>query len=85
MQLPTIATILLLGTFGALAAPSSGNKACHPRCAEGEVCVAGTCVKPTFCGGFAGIQCEDGKKCVDDPRDGCDPLHGGADCGGICV
>jgi hypothetical protein len=23
-------------------------------------------------------------ECHDDPRDDCDPMHGGADCGGIC-
>ncbi|GAB1313754.1 hypothetical protein MFIFM68171_03964 [Madurella fahalii] len=45
----------------------------------------GICVTPVFCGGFAGIQCEDGKMCIDDPRDDCDPMNGGADCGGICV
>lgn len=38
-----------------------------------------------FCGGIAGIPCPSGYVCVDNPRDGCDPAHGGADCGGICV
>ncbi|KAM7189239.1 hypothetical protein V8F20_010243 [Naviculisporaceae sp. PSN 640] len=44
------------------------------------------CLIPTFCGGIAGFSCE-GKDeiCVDDPRDDCDPKHGGADCGGLCV
>ncbi|KAK3325033.1 hypothetical protein B0H66DRAFT_636535 [Apodospora peruviana] len=53
----------------------------------GMACDApGICVKPVFCGGFAGIQCKDKTKmCVDDPRDDCDPLNGGADCGGVCV
>jgi hypothetical protein len=37
------------------------------------------------CGGFAGIPCPSGQMCVDDPNDTCDPDHGGADCGGICV
>jgi hypothetical protein len=68
-------------------------------CPEGEICVddpyrggcgmacdiPGICVKPVFCGGFAGIACKDGKKCIDDPTDDCDPKNGGADCGGICV
>lgn len=68
-------------------------------CPKGEVCIdnpyvegcgmacdmPGICVEPVFCGGFAGIPCKDGKICVDDPRDSCDPLNGGADCGGICV
>ncbi len=38
-----------------------------------------------FCGGFAGFPCDDGYKCIDDPCDDCDPLKGGADCGGICI
>ena len=38
-----------------------------------------------FCGGIAGITCPRGLRCVDDPRDSCDPKNGGADCGGICV
>lgn len=38
-----------------------------------------------FCGGIAGIPCEEGSTCVDDPSDDCDPEAGGADCGGICV
>jgi hypothetical protein len=38
-----------------------------------------------FCGGFAGLECPGGGTCVDDPSDDCDPMHGGADCGGICV
>ncbi|KAK0614596.1 hypothetical protein B0T14DRAFT_437454 [Immersiella caudata] len=69
-------------------------------CPKGYICVddprvkgcgmacdrPGICVQPEFCGGFAGFACKDeGKICVDDPRDDCDPLNGGADCGGICV
>ena len=38
----------------------------------------GICVKPEFCGGFAGFRCKDANKmCVDDPRDDCDPKNGG--------
>ncbi|KAK0728857.1 hypothetical protein B0T26DRAFT_639862 [Lasiosphaeria miniovina] len=52
----------------------------------GMACDApGICVTPVFCGGFIGRACLDGKRCIDDPRDDCDPKHGGADCGGICV
>jgi hypothetical protein len=40
---------------------------------------------PFFCGGIAGIPCPGGLTCVDDPSDTCDPAHGGADCGGLCV
>jgi len=38
-----------------------------------------------MCGGIAGFPCPDGKKCVDDPSDNCDPARGGADCSGICM
>lgn len=38
-----------------------------------------------FCGGFAGLACQGGLECVDDPRDACSPDAGGADCGGVCV
>ena len=38
-----------------------------------------------MCGGIAGFPCPEGKKCVDDPSDNCDPARGGADCSGICV
>lgn len=69
------------------------------ECPKGQICIddpyregcgmacdmPGICVTPVFCGGFAGFACKGGKKCVDDPRDSCDPESGGADCGGICV
>lgn len=38
-----------------------------------------------FCGGIAGIPCDEGEICIDDPSDECDPEMGGADCGGVCV
>jgi hypothetical protein len=46
----------------------------------------GECKKsePQACGGIAGIRCPQGKICVDDPTDDCDPERGGADCPGIC-
>jgi hypothetical protein len=46
----------------------------------------GICV-PTnqTCGGIIGLKCPAGMKCVDDTRDDCDPLNGGADCSGLCV
>lgn len=37
------------------------------------------------CGGVEGDGCSDGRCCVDDPRDGCDPLAGDAGCSGICI
>lgn len=36
------------------------------------------------CGGFAGLECDEGFECVDDRRDSCDPKLGGADCIGVC-
>ncbi|KAL1652342.1 hypothetical protein SLS58_000469 [Diplodia intermedia] len=54
---------------------------CGPGCGEYGVCIA-----PQSCGGFAGVQCgEEGRLCVDDPDDDCDPENGGADCIGMCV
>jgi len=53
----------------------------------GDPDCGGTCVTPFFCGGIAAFPCPDPDRqtCVDDPRDDCDPLHGGADCSGLCV
>ncbi|SPN98672.1 uncharacterized protein DNG_01716 [Cephalotrichum gorgonifer] len=78
--------------------PNCGGIAPTPGvCAEPAVCIPdprtkltpvvrpNICVEPIFCGGFAGFKCEDGLTCYDDPRDSCDPKHGGADCGGICL
>ncbi|KAJ0164262.1 hypothetical protein CTA2_1409 [Colletotrichum tanaceti] len=45
----------------------------------------GICVVPIMCGGIAAIKCPAGKFCVDDPRDDCHPLTGGADCSGLCI
>ena len=39
---------------------------------------------PVRCGGFPGLKCPGGGKCVDDPSDSCDPNKGDADCSGIC-
>lgn len=41
--------------------------------------------EPIFCGGIAGLTCPGDLVCIDNPADNCDPLMGGADCGGICV
>jgi hypothetical protein len=40
---------------------------------------------PRLCGGIAGIPCPGAARCIDNPRDDCDPKQGGADCSGICV
>jgi hypothetical protein len=52
---------------------------------ETTCCVPVEEPEPRFCGGIAGFPCPEGLACVDDPRDSCDPAHGGADCSGICV
>lgn len=62
-----------------------GN-ACTAAAAGVSVEHEGECGKPEqqVCGGIAAIQCAQGKTCVDDPADDCDPKRGGADCPGIC-
>lgn len=66
-----------------------GGRTTNPHaCPQGYVCQGaandgtGSCVKR--CGGIAGIQCDSGEICVDDPTDNCDPNNGGADCMGTC-
>jgi hypothetical protein len=63
-----------LGWASLLAFTSIAAVGCDPGEGEGA-----------FCGGIAGIACPAGQTCIDDPSDDCDPEHGGADCGGICV
>jgi hypothetical protein len=53
--------------------------------AAGCIAPSGTPEDPPRCGGIAASRCPTGLICVDDPRDTCDPQHGGADCGGLCV
>lgn len=62
-----------------------GN-ACTAAAAGVSIEHKGECKKPAkqACGGIAGIRCPQGKTCVDDPADDCDPKRGGADCPGIC-
>jgi hypothetical protein len=67
-------------------------------CPSGTMCVAkqvtcvrapcppvAECVPIVRCGGIAAIRCPGNGACQDDPSDSCDPAHGGADCGGLCV
>lgn len=97
MRVLSLAVLSLLGVASAAVAerpcgfkiaPCPAGQVCEkvdPSCDRGENC-AGICVKPAFCGGIAGIACEDpAQVCVDDPSDTCDPAKGGADCGGICI
>ncbi|KAM0271124.1 hypothetical protein ACHAQH_009191 [Verticillium albo-atrum] len=73
------------------------NDGCDPK--NGGADCPGICLTPLkkkknkvkipkdapFCGGIAAFKCPKGLKCIDDPRDSCDPKKGGADCGGVCV
>jgi hypothetical protein len=75
-----------------------GSRGLEP-CPDGQTCIdpdltdsctpladcPGICAPIQTCGGFAGFRCPEGLTCVDDPNDSCDPMAGGADCGGICL
>jgi hypothetical protein len=90
---------LLLVSLATLSSVSAAAAAAKCTCVTpcpivGQVCVPipdskpcrSVCVyKPAFCGGIAAFKCPEGQKCVDDPRDDCDPANGGNDCGGVCV
>jgi hypothetical protein len=52
--------------------------------AEVEPGVSEEALRRQQCGGILAVVCPEGYECVDDRRDDCDPLAGGADCGGIC-
>lgn len=61
------------------------SNACKAASAGISVDYQGDCGgEQAICGGIAGFLCPEGLECVDDPRDDCDPAHGGADCMGIC-
>jgi len=98
MYLATITTLTALLAFAAATPSASGSAKvlCRPPCGEQQVCVPGTtkdsprigvCVTPSgTCGGLIGRGCEGTyEKCIDDPRDDCDPAKGGSDCIGVCV
>ncbi|CAN8096896.1 unnamed protein product [Discula destructiva] len=95
MKIVSFAITLALSALAARASPLAARDDGVLNCGEGELCVEipglpsiQQCVLPDrgVCGGFAGFKCEDPDDyCVDDPRDDCDPLFGGADCIGICV
>ncbi|KAL5411495.1 hypothetical protein PMIN06_002620 [Paraphaeosphaeria minitans] len=80
--------------------PCGGGRGNYRECDYGEVCIkdpykdgcgpacdqVGICVKDKLCGGFGGFACDvKDQVCEDDPRDDCDPLNYGNDCGGLCV
>jgi hypothetical protein len=58
--------------------PGSATCACYAIASGQDQSVQG-------CAGPDNVGCSGARCCVDDPRDGCDPLHGGAGCLGICV
>jgi hypothetical protein len=62
--------------------PGSGKRVAYPPKGSSAY---GEKEPKQMCGGIAGFPCPQGKKCVDDPSDNCDPARGGADCAGICV
>lgn len=70
--------------------PEKGDSDCIGICVGGSGSNSTLSVRaaPKFasCGGFTGKKCpRTDQKCVDDPRDSCDPKKGGADCPGICI
>ena len=99
MHLPVIAALtVILGAANAIPRGPGGatsSPMCQPDCSPNEVCITSQddgasdeCYKPEHsCGGFRGNLCPDSTnfKCVDDPRDTCDPLARGRDCLGVCV
>ena len=62
----------------------------QPVCTKMILCARGfkfdrnDCACVQICGGFAGLGCPSGKRCVDDPSDSCNPSSGGRDCAGLC-
>jgi hypothetical protein len=68
--------------------PATGGRDCAGICVKGAHPTTTTSdggAHSQVCGGFAGLACPAGQKCVDDPSDACDPNKGGADCPGICA
>jgi hypothetical protein len=91
MHLQSVLGLFLL--TGATSAIPTDKVACALFCPRDEICVTDPdrpkqsfCVKPVMCGGLAVMSCKNKTdKCVDDPRDDCDPEKGGADCSGVCI
>ena len=63
---------------GSICVDNPFTDGCGMACDEPGICVEA-------CGGYPGLKCSEGKKCIDQPGDPCDPATGGRDCGGICV
>lgn len=96
MQLLTFVPTFLLCALAA-ASPVQTTRSdspayeCNKICIATQMCVVlpengeEVCVDPAMCGGYAGIKCEEGLRCLDNPYDDCDPANGGADCAGVCA
>lgn len=69
-----LALVVVLALCGCKSSSGTSSPACDDAAKEAP-----------HCGGIAAIKCPSGLTCVDDPCDSCDPAHGGADCGGICL
>lgn len=65
---------------------ADGTSACPSSTCERGVCNVSfpTCPPTVTCGDDA-EPCKPGHRCVDDPKDGCDPAGPDAPCPGICV
>lgn len=73
----SLPTLLLAACVGGKPSDTSGD-------ATGDSAPPPTTIPRDACGGFGGTPCATGYTCLDDPSDTCDPLAGGADCGGLC-
>lgn len=60
----------------------------RPDCLLAADC-PGICMKgeepPLYCGGSDDFECADGRVCVDDPSDECNPFTGGVNCTKLCT
>lgn len=70
--------LVVLAALALAGCKGSGSSGGNPACDDAAR-------KAPRCGGIAALKCPAGLTCVDDPCDSCDPAHGGADCGGICL
>jgi hypothetical protein len=91
MKFSTLSALVFSFTMASSLPLESDCDTCTKVCPDDQVCITlpkgcrDICVVPRFCGGIAGIDCDDGYRCIDYPFDGCDPQNGGNDCGGICI
>ena len=60
------------------------NAPAAPNCPAGQRFDRLKCACAPACGGPSNLDCPEGKSCVDDPIDTCDPAKGDINCVGIC-